>query len=348
MTALLYLIGVGCLLLGGVALLEPGGRRIAFALFAGGVAAIILARMLTVYFRYREAFVKARRGAKQVAREHRREGFRGYVPRSREALFLRRLVPGAKRRAEEALVRLVEAIDPYVPELAARRERLVKVEYGREDLSAWDRKLGEFIEGVVLDEVAEADLDRAVPFVYRWYAGVEQDDARATRYGRWDRRMYSQPDGPLAVVIEKMVAEYMASDAYRSAAGDADELDPAAYELHCARVLRECGWSAEVLGGTGDQGVDVIAERGRTRIVIQCKKYSRSVGNKAVQEVIGGRMMHRAQAAAVVSNASYTRSAQELARMTKVLLLHHTELVSLDQKLAAMGLLKPEPAAETG
>jgi hypothetical protein len=346
MTALLQLFGVGALILSVIAFQDATTSRwISFALLTGGIAALVLARILAVYFRYREAFVAARRGARRVAREHRRQGYVGYVPRSREALFVRRFLPGAARRGEEAFERLVFAIDPHVAELAAKRERLVKQEFGREDRTGWDRKLTEFIEGTVLD-VSAADLDRAVPFVYRWYPGVAQDDARATRYGLWHRRMYAQADGRLAGIIDKMVLDYMQSDEYQMASVGTDDLDGESYELHCAHVLRECGWKAEVLGGSGDQGADVIAERGKTRVVIQCKKYSRSVSNKAVQEVIGGRAVHRAHAAAVVSNASYTKGAQELARMTKVLLLHHTELLSLDQKLADMGLMKREPAAE--
>jgi hypothetical protein len=343
MTALLQLIGFGALALALVAFQDRDSSRwTAAGLLALGVAALLLARALSVYFRYREAFVEARREAARLAREDRKAGYTGFVPRSREALLLRRLVPGARRREEEAFERLFLAIDPHVPELAAKRERFTRHEYGREDRSGWDRKLGEFMEAVVLEEVAAADLDRAVPFVYRWYPGVAQDDARATRYGHWHRRMYCDPSGRLAEVIERMVTEYMESDQYRMAAVDADELDADSYELHCARVLRECGWKAELTGGSGDQGADVIAERGRVRVVIQCKKYSRSVGNKAVQEAVGGKMMYRAHAAAVVSNAPYTRGAVELARMTRVLLLHHTELLSLDKKLAELGLLKEE------
>lgn len=346
MIALLNLVGFGCLILAAIAYLDATMPRWAVAGFAAlGVGALVLARALNVYFRYREAFAEARRGARKVAREHRKEGYTGFVPRSREVQLLRRLVPGAARREVEAFERLLYAVEPHVPELATKRERLTKHEFGREDASAWERKLGEFMETIVLEEVDEADLDRAVPFVYRWYPEARQDDARATRHGHWHRRMYCAPGGDLGRIIDRMVADYMDSAPYRMAAADVDALDGESYELHCAHVLRECGWKAEVMGGSGDQGVDVIAERGRTRVAIQCKKYSRAVNNTAVQQVIGGRMMYKAHAAVVVSNASYTKGALELARMTKVLLLHHTELLSLEAKLTEMGLLKPEPAA---
>jgi restriction system protein len=347
MNPLFVMVGMGSLLFALISFQDATASWwMRFAFLSGGIAALVLARLVTVYLRYRQAFVEARRGARKIAREHRRDGYTGFVPRSRELLFFRRFIPGAKRRSDEAYERLFFAVEPHVPELAAKRERFIHREYGREDRSGWNRKLAEFMENIVIETVSEADLDRAIPFEYRWYRESRQDDARASRYGHWYRRMYCQPEGPLARLIDQMVADYMASDGYRMAAADADALDPGNYELHCAHVLRECGWKAEVLGGSGDQGADVIAERGTTRVVIQCKKYSRSVGNKAVQEVIGGQMMHRAHAAAVVSNAAYTKSARELARMTKVLLLHHTELLSLDQKLTELGLMKPMPVAD--
>jgi HJR/Mrr/RecB family endonuclease len=44
--------------------------------------------------------------------------------------------------------------------------------------------------------------------------------------------------------------------------------------------MRGLGYRATVLGGSGDQGVDVIATAGKERIAIQCKNYAKPVGNK--------------------------------------------------------------------
>lgn len=48
--------------------------------------------------------------------------------------------------------------------------------------------------------------------------------------------------------------------------------------------------------------------------------------NSAVQQAAAARMHYTAQYAGVVSNARYTPSAQELARTTRVALLHHDQL----------------------
>ncbi|MCT6856095.1 MAG: restriction endonuclease, partial [Bombella apis] len=63
--------------------------------------------------------------------------------------------------------------------------------------------------------------------------------------------------------------------------------------------------------------------------VVQCKLYTRPVGNKAVQEIFTARQHRHAHYAAVVSNAGYTRSARQLAHATGVHLLHHSQLTTL-------------------
>ena len=82
---------------------------------------------------------------------------------------------------------------------------------------------------------------------------------------------------------------------------------------------------------TGDQGADLIADTGGRRVVIQCKFHSKPVGNKAVQEAHAAVGYHAGDHAAVVSNASFTRSAKQLAAANGVLLLHHDQLADLDR-----------------
>lgn len=92
------------------------------------------------------------------------------------------------------------------------------------------------------------------------------------------------------------------------------------FEIFIADVMRTLGYSATVLGSSGDQGVDIIAVAGGERIAIQCKNYKKSVGNKPVQEVFAGAKHHRCQQAWVVAPAGFTKGAFELARSVRVLL----------------------------
>ena len=108
-------------------------------------------------------------------------------------------------------------------------------------------------------------------------------------------------------------------------------ISPVGYEAYCAEILRKAGWSATLTKRSGDQGADVIAERGHFRVVLQCKLHSQPVGNGAVQEALAAKLFYRADAAAVVSNAAYTPSAQQLAGMAHIPLLHDSQLDQLDQ-----------------
>ena len=114
----------------------------------------------------------------------------------------------------------------------------------------------------------------------------------------------------------------------------ADILTPLGFERHCATLLRTTGWIATLTAGSGDQGVDVLARMGDISVVIQCKLYSKPIGNRAVQEAIAGRSYMGATHAAVVSNQPYTPAARELAHRTRVLLLAASDLPKLDRLLA--------------
>lgn len=115
-----------------------------------------------------------------------------------------------------------------------------------------------------------------------------------------------------------------------NAFGWRDDITPLEFEQRCAIVLRSRGWEARTTKGSGDQGVDVLAAKGGLCVVIQCKRYRKPVGNKAVQEALAGMAFSGAHRAAVVSNAGYTPAARELAGRTGVHLMHYTDLERAD------------------
>jgi restriction system protein len=108
-----------------------------------------------------------------------------------------------------------------------------------------------------------------------------------------------------------------------------EDITPEDYEHFCADILNQNGWVAVVTQGSGDQGIDVVAEKDDFRLAIQCKKYSKPVGNKAVQEAYAGGAFYEANACAVVAPIEYTPSAIELADSLGVHLFHHDDLAGL-------------------
>lgn len=105
---------------------------------------------------------------------------------------------------------------------------------------------------------------------------------------------------------------------------------PYDFEFKCAETLNQLGWQAHATQASGDQGVDVVAEKDGKKVVIQCKLYSKPVGNKAVQEIYSGKDYYNADYAVVVSNQAYTASARQLAHKCGVVLLSFEDLLELD------------------
>jgi len=113
-----------------------------------------------------------------------------------------------------------------------------------------------------------------------------------------------------------------------------EHMSPEEFEHYCAAVLREMKWKARVTQASGDQGVDIVADKRGMRIVIQCKKYSKPVGNRAVQEIVAAIAHEGAQRGVVVTTSDYTPAAEKLAASNQVLLLHHADLRRIDRLLA--------------
>ena len=111
----------------------------------------------------------------------------------------------------------------------------------------------------------------------------------------------------------------------------------AQFEGFVAEIMRGLGYRATVLGGSGDQGVDVIATAGKERIAIQCKNYAKPVGNKPVQEVYAGARHHRCTAALVVAPEGFTKGAVELARSVGVSLRDAQDLRGWIRQIDAKG-----------
>ena len=115
-----------------------------------------------------------------------------------------------------------------------------------------------------------------------------------------------------------------------SAVIDIDNMEGHQFEYFCADVLRRNGYkNVYVTKGSGDQGVDILAERDGIKYAIQCKRYSNVIGNSAVQEVHAGAKFYGCHIGIVVSNNSFTKSAHELADKIGVVLWDRKELLKL-------------------
>ncbi|MCW2265331.1 restriction system protein [Gluconobacter cerinus] len=222
----------------------------------------------------------------------------------------------ARRRAARKR-RAWEIIDKEIRDqgtaLQVRRLQLVTTDaYGTIHLTKWAKEIGYFCNTRV------SPLLQVEGLADQWQGLADQAQARIEEI--------AQRMPPGAVLNQKPLSDPRVFD---------PQMDPFDYERHCALLLEQAGWNARVTQASGDQGADIIATKGGRKIVVQCKLYSQPVGNKAVQEIYTAKQHQQADEAIVASNAGYTIPARQLAATTGVHLLHHQELASFCERLAA-------------
>ena len=111
---------------------------------------------------------------------------------------------------------------------------------------------------------------------------------------------------------------------------DIDLMEGHDFEYYCAELLRRRGFQeVEVTRGSGDYGIDILAEKDGVTYAIQCKCYSAPVGVKAVQEAYAGRDYYDRMVGAVLTNQYFTQPAVEAAKKLKILLWDRGYLESM-------------------
>ncbi len=98
------------------------------------------------------------------------------------------------------------------------------------------------------------------------------------------------------------------------------------YEQAVGEYLLRRGYDkVSVTKGSGDFGVDIVAENGNSRVAVQCKYYSGKVGLDAVQQVVAGKAVYDCDSAMVVTNSTFTPAAKQLAEINSVELLDRVD-----------------------
>lgn len=134
----------------------------------------------------------------------------------------------------------------------------------------------------------------------------------------------------LALAVLALVVWLALRLAGRRRPGDMDLMEGHDFEYYCADLLRRAGFlEVEVTRGSGDYGVDILAERDGVTYAVQCKRYDSPVGVRAVQEAYAGRDYYDRMVGAVMTNQYFTKPAVEVARKLKILLWDRGYLESM-------------------
>ena len=111
-----------------------------------------------------------------------------------------------------------------------------------------------------------------------------------------------------------------------------DAMDGHTFESYCADLLQRNGfYNVSVTQASGDFGIDVLAEKDNVTYAIQCKCYSGSVGNHAVQEAFSGARYYHRMVAVVMTNSRFTHAAVETAKQINVLLWDRDKILEMER-----------------
>ena len=105
-----------------------------------------------------------------------------------------------------------------------------------------------------------------------------------------------------------------------------DKMTGFEFEEFIGYLFKKIGYEVIVTKKSNDQGIDIIVKDDFTKIGIQAKCYSGSVGNKAIQEAVAGKSYYKCDKVIVITNSSFTQSAIELAKCNNVGLISRKEL----------------------
>ncbi len=113
---------------------------------------------------------------------------------------------------------------------------------------------------------------------------------------------------------------------------EVDDMDGREFEEWCADLLISNGFiNVKGTPASGDQGVDITAQKDDVKYAFQCKCYTSDLGNTPVQEVFAGKCMYDCHVGVVMSNRYFTSGAKVLAEKTGVLLWDRDKLASMSR-----------------
>jgi len=176
------------------------------------------------------------------------------------------------QRENEKAGRFVTFLDKHIPTFEANRRQLTRIDdYGVLVEKDWQRELDYFIQKVLPTEFKSTGT-----VSYRAYianALRSKSDARDHQkrmdIGSTERQTPSYQPGMSGIEFEQLVES----------------------------ILFDYGCSVLTTAKTGDQGGDLIAHYRGIKVVIQCKRSATTIGNSAVQQVIGARHYYAAEKA---------------------------------------------------
>lgn len=128
----------------------------------------------------------------------------------------------------------------------------------------------------------------------------------------------------MAILVQKKNKKLLQSGIY-----DIDNMKGEEFEEYLKLLYQKLGYNVSTTPRSGDFGADLVLKKDEKKIVVQVKRYSKSVGIKAVQEIIPAIRHYNASDAWVITNSTFTSPAIQLAKTNNVLLIDRDMLIQV-------------------
>ena len=111
-----------------------------------------------------------------------------------------------------------------------------------------------------------------------------------------------------------------------------DRLSGTEFELMLKNVFECLGYKVELTKKSHDYGADLVVSKNKNKALVQAKCYGKTVGVKAVQEIIASRKHYGINDVIVATNNYFSKDAQVLASENDVMLFDRDMLFDFIKK----------------
>lgn len=194
----------------------------------------------------------------------------------------------------------------------------------------WIKKYGNYfinvettIEGILeaycnINEIENNDEENISYLTYYLMSLQLIDDNYVVNHFELTKTIESKLENKELDLLEKRLSQTYKEKSLKFQ--DIDFLSGLEFEKFVAELFKKMGYFTVVTKASGDQGIDIIAEKNGRKFGVQTKCYSSKITNTAVQETVAGIVYYNCDRGIVVTNNYFTQSAVQLADKNNIIL----------------------------
>ena len=120
-------------------------------------------------------------------------------------------------------------------------------------------------------------------------------------------------------------------------------LDPVAFEHFVGALFAQMGYEVQTTALSGDEGIDLILYKGSHLAIVQCKRYSGTVGQPVIRDLYGAMVHNRAYEGYLVTTGAISMPARQWAANKPIHLIDGNGLLEWIETLKDASLSASQP-----